>query len=119
MTHLDDKIRNSLSGADRAIYDQTEELGYFSLGLAQFQGKLGWVTWVIMVTQAALFVAGVWCAVQFFAATDVLIALKWGLPSAVLIIVAASLKFSLMPQMQAARILRELKRVELLLAARG
>lgn len=116
MTKIDDLIREALEDGDRKILDQTEELGYFALGLSQFSGKLGWVTWVIMIVQTSLFIIGVWCAVQFFAATDVLMALKWGLPSAVLLLMGITLKLSLMPQMQADRIIREVKRVELLLA---
>ena len=119
MTKIDDMIREALEDKDREAFDQTEELGYFALGLSQFRGKMWWVTWVIMVVQATMFLIGVWCAVQFFGATDTLMALKWGLPSAVLIITATSLKFSLMPQMQADRVIRELKRVELMLAHRG
>jgi len=118
MTKIDDMIREALEGSDREILDQTEELGYFALGLKQFTGKLGWVTWVIMIVQSAMFIGGVWCAVQFYAATDVLVALKWGLPGAVLMLAATVLKLSLMPQMQADRIIREVKRVELLLATR-
>lgn len=119
MTKIDDLIREALDGAERDIFDKTQELGYFSLGLSQFRGKLGWVTWVIMIVQSTMFIAGVWCAVNFFAATEMLAAMKWGLSGAVLLIVGASLKFSLMPQMQADRIIREIKRVELLLASRS
>lgn len=119
MSKLDDLIREALDDSDREILTQTEELGYFSLGLSQFRGKLGWVTWVIMIVQTALFVGGVWCAVAFFNATDVLAALKWGLSGAVLLLTGFQLKLSLMPQMQADRVIREVKRVELLLAARS
>lgn len=119
MTKLDDMIRDALADKDRALLDQTEELGWFALGLSQFSGKLGWVTWVIMVMQIAMFAAGVWCAVHFFAASDALIALKWGLPAATLILMAAMLKFTLMPQMQADRVIREVKRLELLIASRS
>lgn len=116
---LDQLIEEALRAEDRDILDATREQGWFALGLSQFRGKLGWVTWVIMIVQAAMFIAGVWCAVRFFGTTEVVPALRWGLSGAVLIIVASSLKFSLMPQMQADRVLRELKRVELLIASRG
>ncbi len=118
MTKLDDLITEALADADQELLKQTEELGYFSLGLSQFTGKLGWVTWVIMVVQSALFLIGVWCAIKFFGATEVLAAVKWGISGAVLMIVATTLKVSLMPQMQADRVIREIKRVELLLASR-
>lgn len=118
MDKLDKLIEQSLNDEDRQIMADTAELGYFELGLNQFRGKLGWVTWVVMIVQGLMFVIGVWCAVQFFGASDVLVALKWGLSSAVLLLAATTLKMSIMPQMQADRILRELKRVELMLASR-
>ena len=43
-------------------------------------------------------------------------ALKWGLSAATLALMATQLKLSLTPQMQADRIIRELKRIELMLA---
>jgi Family of unknown function (DUF6768) len=115
MDKLDQLIEEALRDEDRAIMEATEELGWFHLGMKQFGGKLGWVAWVIMVVQATLFIAGVWCAVQFFGSADMLSALKWGLSGAVLIIVATQLKLSLMPQIQADRVLREVKRLELLI----
>lgn len=119
MTKLDQMIEEALRDQDRAILDATKEQGWFALGIGQFRGKLGWVTWVIMVVQTVLFIAGVWCATQFFAAEQTVPALKWGLSGSVLIVVALQLKLSLMPQIQADRILRELKRVELMLARKN
>lgn len=118
MDKLDKLIEQSLNDEDRQILADTAELGYFELGFRQFRGKLGWVTWVVMIVQATMFLVGVWCAVRFFGSGDVLLALKWGLSSAVLMLAATALKLSLVPQMQADRILRELKRVELMLANR-
>lgn len=116
MSKLDQLIEEALSDQDKEMLHETRELGWFALGASQFTGKLGWVSWVLMITQTALFLAGVWTAWHFFATDDVLTALKWGLSSATLMIVATILKTSLMPQMQADRILRELKRVELMIA---
>jgi hypothetical protein len=118
MKNLDNMIHDALDPKDREIFEKTQELDYIQLGLSQFRGKLGWVTWVIMVVQAAMFLIGVWCAVNFFGATEALAALKWGISGAVMILCAIILKLSLMPQMQADRIIRELKRVELMLASR-
>lgn len=98
---------------------QTEESDRCALGLSQFSGKLGWVTWVIMTIQTSMFLGGAWCGWRFFQANEVLSALKWGLPGATLVILALVLKTSIMPQMQADRVLRELKRVELLIVRQG
>jgi len=116
MSKLDELIEEALREEDREIIEATSEQGWFQLGLSQFSGKLGWVTWVIMITQAILFLAGVWCAIYFFNTTDLLSAVKWGFSGAVLILMATQLKLSLMPKMQADRVLREMKRLELLLA---
>ncbi len=119
MDKLDEMIEEALKAEDREIWEQGGELGYFSLAFGLFRGKTAWVNWLIMLMQTVLFVAGVWCAVEFFAATDVLLALKWGVSSAVLILTALSMKMSLMIPMQADRVIREVKRIELLLAKRG
>lgn len=116
MSRLDDLIAEALSAEEKEIIRETEELGWFALGASQFTGKLGWVSWVLMIVQSLMFLAAVWCSVQFFAAADVLTALHWGLPAAVLAIMATILKTSLMPQIQADRVLRELKRVQLMIA---
>ncbi|WP_172298127.1 DUF6768 family protein [Pseudoruegeria sp. HB172150] len=113
---LDKLIEEALRAEDSAIWEATQEKGYFALGMSLFRGRLGWMTWVIMVVQTVMFLAGAWCAVRFFGTTDVLMALRWGLSATVLFILATQLKLSLMPQLQAERILRELKRVELMLA---
>lgn len=118
MTKLDDLISEALDHQDKAALAETDELGYFALGLSQFRGKLGWVTWVIMIVQTVMFLGGVYCAVQFYGATESVLAVKWGITGAVLMIIGANLKFSLMPQMQADRVIREVRRLELLFLSR-
>ncbi len=118
MSKIDDLIREALEGEDRMIMEETRELGFFALGLKQFTGTYGWVTWVLMIAQTAWFIVGVWCAFNFFGASDVLAALKWGISGAVAFIVSLQLKLSLSPQMQADRVIRELKRIQLMIANR-
>ncbi|WP_299930152.1 DUF6768 family protein [uncultured Pelagimonas sp.] len=116
---LDAQIKAALTGQDREILEATQELGWFQLGLKQFRGKLGWVTWVLMVVQTLMFVAAIWCAIKFFGATDVMPALKWGFSASVLMLGALQIKLSLMPQIQADRVIREVKRLQLMIAAKG
>jgi hypothetical protein len=118
MDKLDKLIEEAMKGEDRMLLEDTRELGYFALGLKQFRGKLGWVTWVIMIVQSLMFLAGLWCLIEFLNAADVLPAVKWGISAATLILMATNLKLSLGPQMQADRILRELKRVELMVLSK-
>lgn len=112
---LDRRIADVLAGHD----EELPEPGYFRLAFSVFAGPQGWVSWVIMAVQTALFLASIWCATQFYAAIDVLPALKWGLSGAVLLILATQIKLSLMPVMQANRILLALRRLELHLTHKG
>lgn len=119
MPSIDDLIKEALTEQDSEIIKSTEALGYVPLAVGLFRGKLGWISWVIMLVQGVLFVAGAWAAWQFFGAEDLLVALKWGLTAGVLLLASLILKMSLMPQIQADRVLRELKRVELLILHRS
>jgi len=119
MSKLDKMIEAALNAVDRKVFEETSELGFFALGLSQFGGKLRWVTWVLMIVQSVMFIAALWCGIRFFGAVEVLPAIKWGLSSAVLILMATQIKLSLTPQMQADRVIREVKRLELLLASKA
>ncbi|PIE16452.1 MAG: hypothetical protein CSA68_02565 [Rhodobacterales bacterium] len=116
---MDERIVTALSQQNPEILSLTKERGWFGLVLDQFHNRLSWVLWVIIVAQLVLFIAGIYCAVQFFAAREVLSALKWGLPAAVMIVLALQLKLSLMPQIQTERLLREIKRTQLILLEKG
>jgi len=119
MPSIDELIKEALTEQEGELIKSTEELGYFSLAVSVFRGKLGWVSWVIMLAVEIMFFAGIWTAWNFFSAVEVLAAVKWGISAAVLFLMAGMLKFSLMPQIQANRVLRELKRVELLILHRA
>lgn len=95
-----------------------QEPGYFRQIAELFRGELGWVSWLLMAAQLILFAGSLYAACRFFQATDVLEALRWGLPSATLLIIATLTKLTLWPSLQANRIIREVKRLEELLAQR-
>lgn len=121
MSELDKMIETALNEEDRDFFSRLErEPGYFRQVGGLLAGPLGWINLLLMIVQAVMFFAGAWCAWQFFQATDTLMALRWGLSSATLLIVAAVLKIAtLWPSMQANRVLRELKRLELQIARRA
>ncbi|MXO82389.1 hypothetical protein GRI35_03230 [Altererythrobacter aestiaquae] len=69
-----------------------------------------------MAAQLIMFGASIWMAMRFFAASDTLEALHWGIPSATLLILATMTKLTLWPTLQANRVIREVKRLELQVA---
>lgn len=119
MNRIDSLIAEEIAAEDRAFLDElAHEPGYFKQAFAMFRGSTGWVSGLIMVVQAAMGLIGFWMAYRFFMAGDPVTQLRWGLPAMTLIVVGAMLKFSLMPVMQANRVLREVRRLELVLTAR-
>ncbi len=93
-----------------------EEPGFFSQAFNIFRGRTGWVNIVMMIAQGVLFIAGAWAAWHFFKALEPVAQLRWGLPAAVLLIVASIMKMALLPRMEANRLMREMKRIELQIA---
>ena len=81
-------------------------------------GPDGWVGQVMMAAQLVLFVAGAWMAWTFFQTTETLEALRWGLPSAVLLIMSLMIKLAMWPAMHAHRVLAAIKRLEIAAARR-
>jgi hypothetical protein len=117
MRDIDTMIDEALQAEERDLLRQMgEEPGFFSQAIGIFSGPTGWANAVMMVAQAILFIAGAWAAYHFFQAGEPVAQLRWGLPAAVLLIVASVMKMALLPRMEANRLMRELKRIELQLA---
>ena len=121
MSELDRKIAATLNEEDRAFLARLDrEPGYFSQVGGLLSGSTAWINALLMIVQAVLFFAGVWCAWEFFPATDTILSLRWGLSAAVLMLGGAILKIgTLWPTMQANRVLREIKRLELQIARKA
>ncbi len=117
MNESDQVIDAALAAEERALLAAIgEDRGFIDEALGLFGGRNGWVNWLLMIVQAAAFLAALWAGWQFFAATDVLGALRWGLPAATLLLMALVIKLSLTPVMQANRVIREIRRLEVKLA---
>ena len=114
MRDLDLEIAEALARDEREILARIgEEPGFFGMVFGLFSGRLGWVNLLLMVVQSVLFVAGVYAAWKFFEAADAVTQLRWGLPAAVMLILAAMIKLSVWPHVHADRVMRALARLEL------
>lgn len=118
MRDLDNLIGEALDAEERELLRQIgDEPGFVRQALGLFGGRMGWVSVLLMVVQSIAFIAGVWAAYHFFLATDALSALRWGLPAAVLVLTALTVKMAMWPTLEANRLMRELKRMQLQIAA--
>lgn len=116
MQDFDRMIDDALDAEERELLRGLDEQGFFAQAFGIFGGRAGWANIVMMIAQAALFVAGVWAAWRFFGASDPVSQLRWGFPAAVLLILATLIKLALIPRMEGNRLMRELKRIELHMA---
>jgi hypothetical protein len=117
MRNIDQMIDEALDAEERDLLRSIgEEPGFFRQAWGVFGGPTGWVNAVMMAAQTLLFLAGAWAAWHFFQASEPVAQLRWGLPAAVLLIVATVMKMALLPRMESNRLMRELKRIELQLA---
>ncbi|MFA6114147.1 MAG: DUF6768 family protein [Sphingomonas sp.] len=117
MKDIDRLIDEALDAEERALLHSIgDEPGYFEQIMGIFAGRFGWVSLILIIVQGAAFVAGAWAAWRFFAADQVLDALRWGLPAAVLLLMSLMIKMALWPQIHTNRLMRELKRIELQVA---
>lgn len=119
MTYLDIRIQELMDEADAHLTRSSQPLGWLGLVRSMARGRLGWTVWAIWIGQLLLFLGAIYAAVLFFRAEDVMVALKTGLSAATLAIVAVQIKMTIAPHMQAERILRALKRVEILILAQN
>lgn len=118
MRALDRKIAETLGSEDRRLFEDLRDPGFLRGAFGIFAGSDGWPARTIYAAVVAMFLASLWTGWHFLAATDPLSALRWGLPSAVLMVMATVVKVALMPRIEAARLLRAIERLELLLLAR-
>ncbi len=113
MNKIDDLIGRALTEEDRALLASHGEPGYLRQAFGLFRGPMAWVMWVAYVAAFVAFVAGAYAIWRMSGASDVLVAVKWGVASLFLFQVTTMCKTFMGGRMEANRLLRELKRMEL------
>lgn len=116
MRNLDKAIEEALGAEDRALFAEYDEQGLFGQVGGLFTGKLGFVNAMSALAQIVMFVGAFYAATQFLAEDELLAMVRWGALSGLLMLAVGFIKLMQWEQMQANRILREIKRVELQLA---
>lgn len=113
MNKIDDLIGRALTEEDRALLASHGEQGYLSQAFGIFRGPMAWVMWLVNVVAGVAFLAGAYAIWQMFGAAEPLVAVKWGVVSLFLFQVTTMCKSFMGSHMEANRLLREIKRVEL------
>ncbi|HEX2854752.1 MAG TPA: DUF6768 family protein [Opitutaceae bacterium] len=117
MNDLDQKIQAALRR------DQPADLLGSEPNLAEeiliaFRGRQRWQSSLLIILNLAIFAALVFAVVRFDGSAEVTAQLRWGGLALVLLLMITMLKIWFWLEMSTNRVLREVKRVELLLLSR-
>jgi hypothetical protein len=114
MQDIDRKIDEAINAEERELLRSIgDEPGFVERMLGMTGPEIAWMVWLMMIFQTLVFFAGLYAAWMFFAAGDPVTQLRWGLPAAVLLLMALHIKLAVPPAIQTKRLMRELKLIEL------
>lgn len=116
MNKLDRLIEDALDAEDRAILAQYGEKGLFGEVGELFTGKMAPWNMIHAIVQIALFAGALYAGRQFLAIDDVVEMTRWGVLALGIFMAMGVIKIMQWQQVQANRVIREVKRVELQIA---
>lgn len=116
MNGTDELISRALTEEDRALLARYGEPGYIRQSLGLFRGRDGWVGVLAYVTALAAFAGFAFAFWQLWSATELLSAVRWGVVALLAFQYSTMMKSVMGTRVEANRVLRELKRVELRIA---
>jgi hypothetical protein len=114
---IDKLIKETLTQEEAKFYDELEEQNIFESILGLFQGKNKWIMYFMNFMTLIFFGIFVYCTIQFFDADITNELIKWGIGSLVFLLVVSMLKIFAWMQMDKNTLLREMKRLELLITS--
>lgn len=117
MEDIDKIIKDTLTKEEAKFYDELEEQNLLRQFGGLFKTKTSWLIVVMNIVNLVVFALSIYCLVQFFD-TDVTNELiKWGVSFFICWSVISMIKLFVWLQMDKNALLRELKRLELQIAA--
>jgi hypothetical protein len=114
---IDKLIKNALTEEEAKFYDELDEQNLFGMIGGVFSGKLKWLLILMNIVTVFAFIGLIYCIAQFVN-TDVTNELiKWGILGMFFMLMMSMIKLFIWLQMDKNALLREIKRLELQLAA--
>ncbi|TVZ54783.1 hypothetical protein OD91_0018 [Lutibacter sp. Hel_I_33_5] len=111
---IDALIKETLTQEEAKFYDELDEQNIFQMIFGIFSGKNKWILIVMSIVQVLWFVLFIYCAIQFFNTDETNELIRWGIFGSLSIMGSSMLKFYTWMQMDKKALLREIKRLELL-----
>ena len=117
MNDLDQKIQAALRGQPGADA-LADEPNIAEEAIAAFRGRHRWMSSVMLVCSLGLLAVAIWAGFRFYEAAAVREQLLWGALCLWAVLFISFMKVWFWLEMHSNRVLRELKRIELLLVTR-
>ncbi len=113
MSKLDDLMTQALSKEDQELLARHSEPGYFEQAFGMFHGSWNWVMWLVYLVVLVAFALCVYAFWQVHISSETLTAVKWATAGLTLMQIVIMGKSFMGSHLEANRMLREIKRVEL------
>ncbi len=115
--NIDELIKQALSEEESEILERLKEQTVFEQLMANFQGKMKWIAMYSAFMMLVIFALSVYCFIEFLQAEEVKQMLLWGAGMGMGMMAVGLLKTWHWMQMDKNAVLREIKRLELHIAA--
>lgn len=116
MDRFDDMIGRAMTDEDRALLARYGKQGYVSQAVGLFRGPMGAVMALVYATVLATFAGAAYAFWRMATAADTVAAVQWGVGTLLLFQMSVMAKSYMGSHLEANRMLRELKRLELQLS---
>ncbi len=114
LEEIDQLIKETLSIEEAAFYDALDKQNIADMFLGLFKGKNAWILVIMNIVIIACLPVFVYCCYQVVTLDTTLEVVRWGLGSLFCLIILSMLKIYAWMQMDKNALLREMKRLELL-----
>jgi len=116
--NIDELIKQALSEEESEILERLgEEQSIFEQLLTNFQGKMKWMSMYIAFMILVFFILSIYCLIEFLNAEDIRLMILWGAALGGSFFTVGLLKMWHWMQMDKNALMREIKRLEIHIAA--
>lgn len=114
---IDNLIKETLTQEEAKFYDELEEQNVLEMVFGLFKGKNKWIMILMNLMTLVFFSLFIYCIVHFFSADDTKELIKWASGTIIFLLGVSMLKIFSWLQMDKNALLREIKRLELLVTS--
>ncbi len=114
---IDKLIKDTLTQEESKFYDDLNEQGLFGMVRGLFKGKLKWIIVMMITVNFIIFGIFIYSVFQFFEATNTVELIKWSVAGFMCMMMVSMLKLFSWMQMNKNALMREIKRLELLISS--